>query len=193
LRVDRHNDRIAAPWKNGGGVTREVAAFPAGAGLEDFGWRVSLAEVAAAGPFSRFPGVDRILTLLEGRMALSVGEAAAVVLSPDAAPHPFPGDVPTFGAPLDGPAQDLNVMTRRGVWTAEVNRMAIGAELELAAGEAVLILVALGDLRSLSPGEDLALARLDAILLDPGETARVSAVGAEGASCLIRLRPAGRG
>ena len=46
--------RAAVPWKNGGGVTREVAAHPAGASLEDFDWRVSTAEVRAAGPFSGF-------------------------------------------------------------------------------------------------------------------------------------------
>jgi environmental stress-induced protein Ves len=44
-------DLVAAPWKNGGGVTREVAAFPAGAGLDAFVWRVSIADVAQAGPF----------------------------------------------------------------------------------------------------------------------------------------------
>ena len=39
-------DRIAQPWKNGGGVTREIAVEPPGAGFDSFGWRVSTAVVA---------------------------------------------------------------------------------------------------------------------------------------------------
>ena len=56
----------ATPWKNGGGTTREIAAFPPGAGLDDFGWRLSVAEVERDGPFSVFSGVDRTIVLLDG-------------------------------------------------------------------------------------------------------------------------------
>jgi len=42
------------PWKNGGGVTTEIAIAPEGATLDNFDWRVSTAQVDAAGPFSRF-------------------------------------------------------------------------------------------------------------------------------------------
>ena len=45
---------VARPWKNGGGITHEVIRVPADP--EDFRWRVSMAEVAASGPFSRFTG-----------------------------------------------------------------------------------------------------------------------------------------
>ena len=54
------------PWKNGGGSTDEIATYPRGAGLDAFDWRVSIAHVASDGPFSRFPGVERTITLLEG-------------------------------------------------------------------------------------------------------------------------------
>ena len=56
----------AQPWKNGGGVTREVLCLPEGSGFERFDWRVSIAHIASSGPFSSFPGVDRVITLLEG-------------------------------------------------------------------------------------------------------------------------------
>ena len=49
----------ATPWKNGGGTTQEIAGWPAGAGLDAFGWRVSIACIAASGPFSVFAGIDR--------------------------------------------------------------------------------------------------------------------------------------
>ena len=41
--------RTPVAWKNGGGVTREIAALPRGAGLNHFEWRVSTAEVRSAG------------------------------------------------------------------------------------------------------------------------------------------------
>ena len=56
----------ATPWKNGGGVTREIVCQPPGAGMDAFDWRVSIAHIASDGPFSAFAGVDRIITLLEG-------------------------------------------------------------------------------------------------------------------------------
>lgn len=58
--------RRFVPWKNGGGRTAEILASPAGAGLDDFAWRISTAEVATSGPFSLFPGVQRCLTVIEG-------------------------------------------------------------------------------------------------------------------------------
>ncbi|HXZ10527.1 MAG TPA: HutD family protein, partial [Paraburkholderia sp.] len=66
---------VASPWKNGGGVTREVAAYPQGAGLDTFVWRVSVADVSQPGPFSRFAGIDRTLVLLSGAgMLLDVAQ-----------------------------------------------------------------------------------------------------------------------
>ena len=53
-------------WKNGGGATREAVNWPPGAGLDAFDWRVSIASIAASGPFSVFTGVERRIMLLEG-------------------------------------------------------------------------------------------------------------------------------
>jgi hypothetical protein len=85
----------AMPWKNGGGVTREIAVCrhpeprveeggaAAGHGgavtavgaphspstrttTTPFAWRLSMADLAGDGPFSQFPGIDRIIVLLRG-------------------------------------------------------------------------------------------------------------------------------
>lgn len=120
LRVLRAADRTAVPWKNGGGVTREIAASPEGAPLDDFDWRVSLADVSADGPFSSFPGVDRTLTVVEGAgMDLMVGGEHHIV-DEQYWPHDFPGDLETDGRLLGGPVVNLNVMYRRERTTAEV-------------------------------------------------------------------------
>jgi len=64
-------DLSVVPWRNGGGVTREVAV--GGSGGQDFNWRISIADVNVPGPFSTFPGVDRIITLVDGvRMDLLI-------------------------------------------------------------------------------------------------------------------------
>ncbi|MDE2412196.1 MAG: HutD family protein [Sphingomonadales bacterium] len=113
--------RVATPWKNGGGRTWEIAAYPPGSGLDDFGWRISTAEVEAAGPFSTFPQIDRILTVLEGRLELRRDDDGESILLEVGQSHAFPGDVAIVGRPIVGPVRDLNVMVRRGAWTAAVS------------------------------------------------------------------------
>lgn len=116
-------DRVATPWKNGGGVTREIAAWPEGSGLEDFDWRISTAEVRGPGAFSLFPGVDRSLTVLSGALSLSFAGGKVAFLDPTSQPYAFPGDAACHGAPLGGRVLDLNVMWRRGRCAATVERM----------------------------------------------------------------------
>ena len=112
--------RLAQPWKNNGGITREVACCPAGAGF-DFDWRISLAEVTTSGPFSIFPGMERSLTVLTGSMMLHLQAREPVELTQDSAPYAFPGDIPCT-ATLNSPVTDLNVMTRRDRFTAQIAR-----------------------------------------------------------------------
>ncbi|MCX5201854.1 HutD family protein [Streptomyces sp. NBC_00237] len=122
MKLLRAADRSAVPWKNGGGITREIAARPEGAGSADFGWRVSLAEVAADGPFSAFPGVDRVLTMVEGEgMDLTLEGVGPRRVDARFVPQRFPGDVPTGCRLLGGRVVNLNVMHRRGSsYAAEV-------------------------------------------------------------------------
>jgi environmental stress-induced protein Ves len=121
VRILRAADRTAIPWKNGGGVTREIAGGPPGAGMGDFAWRVSLADVAAGGPFSVFPGVDRILTMVEGAgMDLTLDGIGPRLVDTRYLPQHFPGDVPTDCRLLEGPVVNLNVMHRRGAAAAHV-------------------------------------------------------------------------
>jgi environmental stress-induced protein Ves len=122
MRILRAADRAVTPWKNGGGTTAEIAVHPAGAGLDDFDWRVSVADVKRGGPFSRFAGIDRKLALLKGALSLTIEGQGAVALTPASPPLEFPGDVPTEAVLNGDAAQDLNVMTRRGVCMSTVTR-----------------------------------------------------------------------
>jgi uncharacterized protein len=134
----RASDRVAKTWKNGGGLTWDLAVWPPGAGLDDFEWRVSMATVSEAGPFSIFPDVDRILAVLEGRVRLTVDDRPSVTLNEETAPYAFPGDAPSHAAPMQGPAVDLNVMTRRGFFAATMERTA-DSEIFLPAAATLLV------------------------------------------------------
>jgi environmental stress-induced protein Ves len=136
------------PWKNGGGVTTEIAVSPAGAGLDDFDWRVSMARVDSGGPFSDFAGVDRTLAVLEGEgIILDIASRAATTLTRASAPLSFPADVPTQAALVAGPITDLNVMTRRGRMTHAVERVGISAPTDIqSAADAILVLCLDGEI-----------------------------------------------
>lgn len=112
----------ATPWKNGGGVTREIVCQPPGAGMDSFDWRVSIAHIASDGPFSRFEQVDRVITLLEGagvRLRSSDG-ALDHRLDQPWEPFAFAGEAPVQGELIAGDCHDFNVMTRRGRCRARV-------------------------------------------------------------------------
>jgi len=119
------------PWKSGGGVTREIACCRAGAGMGDFDWRVSIASIAADGPFSTFPGIDRVIVLLDGSGVRLRSRDGTVDhrLDRPLAPFAFPGDLPIDCSLLAGPSSDFNVMTRRGALRAEVRVLREATEL----------------------------------------------------------------
>jgi environmental stress-induced protein Ves len=115
LRSEQHR---RMPWRNGGGVTYEVASSPGDHDLAEFDWRISIAEVEAGGPFSAFPEIDRTIVLIEGEwMELTVdGRRHRFGLHE---PFSFDGGSETT-CEVAGPSRDLNVMSRRGRATASV-------------------------------------------------------------------------
>lgn len=104
-----------APWKNGGGSTIELARAPQAPGLDDFDWRISIATIAADGPFSTFPGIDRTIVLLSGagvHLRSADGEIDHALVE-RGKPFSFPGDVPIDAHLRGGVSRDFNVMLRR--------------------------------------------------------------------------------
>lgn len=66
--ITRFTDLKWTDWKNGGGQSAQIGIFPDNSifTANDFQWRVSIAKISTAGPFSVFPGYWRGLTLLQG-------------------------------------------------------------------------------------------------------------------------------
>lgn len=115
-------DLLATPWKNGGGVTREIVCQPPGADMDSFDWRVSIAHIASDGPFSAFPGIDRVITLLSGGGVHLLGDDGQVdhPLDTPLAPFAFAGEAAIHARLLAGDCHDFNVMTRRAVCRASL-------------------------------------------------------------------------
>ncbi|MFN3499133.1 MAG: HutD family protein [Pannonibacter indicus] len=185
----------AMPWKNGGGITHELAVFPQAAGLEDFGWRLSMAEVASDGPFSAFTGIDRTLALMDGAgISLDFGFGGEVILSAPGTFTSFDGGVPVTGRLIDGPVLDFNVMTRRGVFRHSMERLTLeeGHGLECpgpASGETIALVCVSGRVT-------VALAKSGGETLQPRDCLLVTdemdaplILGGDGTVCLVRLVP----
>jgi environmental stress-induced protein Ves len=168
LEVLRAAERTPVPWKNGGGLTREVVISPPGSDLAAFDWRISIAEIRTPGPFSLFGGIDRLMAVLAGRLSLAIDGRPAITLTPESDPFAFPGELPLVGAPLGAPVTDLNVMTRRSRCAARLMRSS-APRLEPQADTSVLI--ALAELTFRGAGTELSLLALDALVIRrlPGE------------------------
>ena len=166
MRLIRATEYRRMRWKNGGGETAEIAISPAGAALDQFDWRISMARIESAGPFSAFPGVDRTLTVLDGAgLRLAVDGAPAIELTPRSAPFSFAGDGASEGTLIGGHVTDLNVMTRRDRLWHRVRRCAItGTRSVESKAPTVLIFCVAG---SVQVGGDTAqLAALDTLLVE---------------------------
>ncbi|MBU2865777.1 HutD/Ves family protein [Pacificibacter marinus] len=97
---------IDVPWKNGGGITRNIAKGLLGTQAV---WTVSRADVAQNGPFSDFAGMRRILTVVSGGGMKLTGPN----LSLDASlwrPVIFDGGIAIESHLTAGPLTDLNLM-----------------------------------------------------------------------------------
>lgn len=126
----------AAPqaWRNGGGVTRELLAWPAAAHWQ---LRLSVADVQAAGPFSRFDGIERWFAVLEGDgVVLRIAGQSHTVRAGDA-PLRFDGGAAVDCALLAGPTRDFNLMAPPG--RARMQR--VKREAQCVAGAASLVAV----------------------------------------------------
>ncbi|MBM3520024.1 MAG: HutD family protein, partial [Alphaproteobacteria bacterium] len=96
-------------WRNGMGVSWEIAE-EASAGLgSGFLWRFATALIAADVPFSLYPDVDRVFTLIEGNgLTLSLG-GPMIEVGSCFAPRRFPGDQAATCRLRDGPCRALNL------------------------------------------------------------------------------------
>jgi environmental stress-induced protein Ves len=106
------------PWRNGGGTTRAFVEETEG------GWRISLADVARDGPYSRFPGMDRLSLVIQGEgidlQGPGRGTGTDVVALEPGHPAQYDGGIAWQATLRDGPVVALNAMALRDRFRARI-------------------------------------------------------------------------
>lgn len=115
------------PWRNGGGVTQELLAWPQVAAAADVAdpadpaqpanlaeWqvRISVARIDRDGPFSAYPGVERWFAVVAGEGVVLRFDNRRALLTAGSEPVRFEGAAAPGCDLLDGATQDLNLMVR---------------------------------------------------------------------------------
>jgi uncharacterized protein len=111
-RLIRIDDTEPQPWRNGGGVRRDLLEGPEPGG--DWLWRVSIADITADGPFSSYPDTERWFAIVKGSgVELRLETGLRRVLR-NSEPLSFDGAEAPACRLIDGPACALNLMLRDG-------------------------------------------------------------------------------
>ena len=152
----------AKSWKNGLGTTYDIALFPTDANHTSFELRFALSPIVEDNVFSAFPGVERVITPIEGgALRLEFDDTAAELalftsLRFDSALTPM-------GKPTHGSIKVINVMARRNSWNIRSCEVTDQGEHETQHGE-LLFLFALDNCSVQSGDEEVSLAKHDAVL-----------------------------
>ncbi|MEQ4567431.1 HutD family protein [Paenarthrobacter sp. CAP02] len=194
MEIIRFADIRPEPWRNGGGVTRELASHPKAASAQDgaWDWRVSIADVAKAGEFSTFPGMERVITIIDGELLL---------LTVDGSEHPlekyrpfrFSGEAASAATLPTGDIRDLNVIARTGAFKGYTSIVEIskkrahpvfeGQLAVLLEGKATVAPGAAadegsdGDSAATSAGEPVELSRYDTVVGSDSRSPEISGRG----------------
>lgn len=180
-------DYRLVPWKNGGGVTREVTACYPPEGT-DFLWRVSIATVDGSGPFSHFAGIDRSIAVLDGGTMELTGAHGGVTLSARTQPYAFPGEW-TIHATVGQATTDLNAMSRRGACAHRMERLRFDRHALLPVEAEGMVLVCNTAITVATPQQSLAASRFDTLVnIAPGTSLHLTAEG-QGEVLMIRFFP----
>lgn len=167
VNILRAADYPAMPWKNGAGTTREIVR-DTGDGLEGFGWRVSIADVGAPGPFSAFTGYQRIISVLEGEgMRLNVdGNDSRELRALDA--FAFDGASAVECTLLGGAIRDFNLIYAPTRYRARLQWLHLEREAHVFSSAEVVLLFSAGEGVQVSLGDERrgVLGRHDTLLAE---------------------------
>lgn len=172
MKIIRFSELVEIPWRNGGGITREIAHRREG---EAIVWRLSMADVGGDGPFSDFAGLTRILTVIDGA-GLRLSSPDGDIDAPYARPVTFDGATPITATLRSGPIRDLNLMFDPGLCSARVDPLhgpldtGYPATFGLRGIHCLRGVVRVGDGTALSPGDTVLVedAALPLVMDDTG-------------------------
>ncbi len=189
MRLITRDSLTPRPWKNGGGLTRQIACFPPDSDLGSFDWRISMAEVAQDGAFSRFEGADRRLYILEGA-GLELRFGAHGLRQLQGGEHiDFPGEAEVHGRLLDGAVTDLSIMVQRDRQRAYFKKVSVNGSTALdLPWETAALFVCSGRITMKDPA--VVANRFDTVMLD-ARHARTLSISGSAEVLLVGLDPVG--
>jgi environmental stress-induced protein Ves len=122
IRIIAAKDFVEGPWLNGLGRSWDIASYPVGARGHTFDWRFAIARIDGDVPFSHYPGIDRVFTLIDGPgLDLDIVGSGKLLIDQPFIPQRFPGDAETFCRLRSTPCRALNLFCNRSRVAAEVN------------------------------------------------------------------------
>lgn len=109
MQISKLQNFLISPWRNGGGVTRQIAICSESATVAelDFDWRLSWATIEKPGEFSLFPDYERLLVIWEGE-EISLNHHSLQPLIP----FHFSGELKINCQLHSKPVQDLGLIYR---------------------------------------------------------------------------------
>ena len=125
IRTVRLSDVPPQPWRNGGGSTCELLAWPS---TTPWQCRISVARIEQNGPFSAFPGVERWFAVVQGEGVVLRFANRRALLSVGSQPLRFEGASAPQCDLLDGATQDLNLMAQSAAGRAGMFNVTAGED-----------------------------------------------------------------
>jgi environmental stress-induced protein Ves len=119
------------PWKNGGGVTIDVAesllpGFAPGS-WEGLVWRFGRTAIVTPGPFSDLSGFDREQVLISGRGLVLETPGGEIDVRQPFKPVRFAGEMPIVSRLEAGPVEVVNLLGDRSRVSIDLSCLAAGA------------------------------------------------------------------
>ena len=154
------------PWKNGGGVTRMLLSQD---GPKGVAWRLSLADIQTDGPFSTFPGLQRILTIVAGDGIVLRNTEHTLEARPFT-PLPFSGALELESLRIGSDTQAFNLMFDANQVQGNVSVLRPGHS-ELSGTNVVFVMqgtVRISGQPDLTDGQGARLAGITQIQAEPG-------------------------
>jgi uncharacterized protein len=183
------------PWKNGGGVTVDIAAerldgYPEGS-WQGLVWRFGRTTIPAPGPFSDLAGFDRCQVVIGGAGLVLVSPDGEIDLRQPFQPVRYRGELPITSRLEQGPVEVVNLIADRTRVAIDLAVLGAGESLSLPPGCHVVHAPAMPAALRLGLQAGLAGgAEALAIALAPDHAARITLTGSaqlhcEAGPCLV--------
>ena len=118
---------ITTPWKNGGGVTVDIA-------VEGDVWRFGRTPIVAPGPFSDYRGFDRVQVLVAGNGLVLQTPDGDIDVRQLFRPVRFSGETPIVSRLEAGPVEVVNLIGNRAKVRIDIRVLQTGGDIIVGAG-----------------------------------------------------------